>query len=152
MRDVLRLLAETLPDPNGLDLYFTYPYKKLTGQKKDALLREYDKRPLGNLPDLNKCVANIVDDYKKRSEIMSIREEIRHPNSTSMEGPRKLTLYVFTDGTWHRTMDLAPAIESSVRYLWEQNKQVRIRFILFGHDKGAIKKLETLDSGLGQQL
>ena len=77
------------------------------------------------------------------------------PKTPPAKGPRKLSLYVLTDGVWETRADLQQVIRTLVDNLIQHNhtnKQIGIQFIRFGNDDRGIKRLERLDSGLNVQM
>ena len=157
MRNVLELLATKLdsPDLGGLDLYFTAPYKKLKRQNVNAILNHFDSIEDRDMPDMRSCFATILSEYQEKFGKIRIVGKIKHPKTTPFVGPRKLSLYVLTDGIWQPNVDLVREIQTMVEHLMDKkltNMQVGIQFIRFGKNPQAIKKLKRLDSGVDFKL
>ena len=157
MKIVLKVLAATLKstDPDGPDLYFTGPYRKLKRQGTQSILDAFDSTPLDKHPDMRRCLAAILDEYQTRFGKWNLREKMAHPKSTPSKNPRKLNLYILTDGIWQPNTDLVQEIDTLVAHLWDRkftDKQVGIQFIRFGDNPHAIRKMRKLDNALGLKL
>ncbi|KAL9027582.1 MAG: hypothetical protein Q9196_003915 [Gyalolechia fulgens] len=155
VRDVLELLSSLTAryDPNGLDLYFaTEPNKTYQPRNNKQVLEFFDKHRPHSLTDMRTCFASIMEPYQARFGQKTNRwSRLLHPNSTPSKGPRKLSLYILTDGVWDPECDLITEIKTLVAGLQKEgmtNKHVGIQFIRFGDDASAIERLEKLDSGL----
>ena len=151
-KEVLEVLARMLEkvDPNGLDLIFTAPYKKLKRQNTDGILREFDATDHRDRPNMSSCIAKILESYQKKIGKFNFKEFARRPRSMPLVGPRKLSLYVLTDGIWRPGTDLVDEIRMLVDNLADKRlayKQVGIQFIRVGNNPQAIGKMERLASG-----
>lgn len=156
VKKVLELLSYMVGDhdPDGLDLYFTTSPKKLRPKNEYRILQELESRPATGLPDIRQRFANILEKYQSKFGKINIRW-IFHPFSTPFRGPRKLSLYVLTDGVWQPNTNLHQEIRTLVQCLIEHkltNKQIGIQFIRFGHNWKGMKRLEKLDYGLNLDL
>ncbi|KAL8932216.1 MAG: hypothetical protein Q9216_006922 [Gyalolechia sp. 2 TL-2023] len=157
VRNVLELLTSLTSryDPNGLDLYFTTEYKKHRPNSNKKVLKLFDDHPPSGPADMRACVASIFEPYKAQFGRRDFRRWLSHPTSRPPKGPRKLSLYILTDGIWDPKCDLITEIKALVAGLQKEgmtNKHVGIQFIRFGGDKTAIKRLDTLDSKLQLEL
>lgn len=157
MRNVLKVLAATIrrADPDGPDLYFTGPYRKLQRQSLNAMLNEFDATQVQRLPDMRSCLAQILSGYQDRFGKLNWREKLLNPKDTHLRKPRKFNLYMLTDGIWQPNTDLVREIQTQVAHLCDRkltDKQIGIQFIRFGKDPQSIRKLRRLDSELGFEL
>lgn len=159
LREVLEAIVYTVKnyDPNGVDLLFTHSNRKVSSTKKTTIiLDEFDKVTFKGKTDMQLHLNNILDIYKRRmtNQQKSWRSWI--PCLSSRESPRKLSLYILTDGRWHPGCDVESVIKSMVAFLVKhdlRNAQVAIQFIRFGPGTpGIIKQLDHLDDGLGLEL
>ena len=153
VRKVLELLSYLTKDfdPDGLDLYFTTDPEKLKPKNNAQMLKELDCRPAHGYPDMRERFAAITGEYQNRFGKRNKFSKIRHPNSTPWKGPRRLSLYVLTDGVWHNKCTLRTEVKTLVEYLIGHkltNKQIGIQFIRFGNNQTGIDRLKVLDSGL----
>ena len=141
-------------DPDGLDLYFSTESTKQRPKSPEEFLKLLQDRPANGLPDFRQRFATIIENYQSRFGKRNTLSKLRHPNSTPSKGPRPLSLYVLTDGTWPNCT-LITEIENLVHLLVEHklpNKYVGIQFIRFGDDPKGRQRLEHLDAGLGLKL
>lgn len=159
VRDVLELLSYiTLTrryDPDGLDLYFTTDSKKLRPKTTVEVLKLFDERQAFGLPDMRERFASIIEKYQDHFGKKNFISKLLRPMSTPSKGPRRLTLYVLTDGVWQPECNLKPDISNLVDLLQKNNfpnKHVGIQFILFGDNSAGKKRLKTLDAHLGLKL
>ena len=142
-------------DPDGPDLYISTDMKKLKPGTVDRMLQELNNRPAKDAPDMRHCFAQIIENYQNRFGTWNITSRFLHPKTTPAKGPRKLSLYVLTDGVWQAKTDLRQVIQTLVQHLIQHkltNKQIGIQFIRFGDDETGMKRLEKLDSGLKLDL
>ena len=157
VRDVLELLSSLTKryDPDGLDLYFTTQARKLKPKTNAQVLKFFDERPAYGLPDMRARFASIIEQYQSRFGSKNTLSRLLHPNSIPSKGPRRLTLYVLTDGVWQPGCTLITEIRNLVALLQKHNlpnKHVGIQFIRFGDDVEGKKRLKTLDARLGLEL
>lgn len=143
-------------DPDGPDLYVSTDMKRLKPKTDIRMLRKLESRPAKGVPDIRHCFGQIIENYQNQFGTRTIKSRIRHPwRATAIKGPRKLSLYVLTDGVWETRTDLRQVIRTLVDHLIEHiltNKQIGIQFIRFGNDETGMKRLETLDSELSLDL
>ena len=147
-REVLDLLGALVKKyhSNGVDIYFTTPFKKdLKVKKTTHLLEIFDKnRPSErhDVSDMSARLSEIVIEYQK--DLTGKRWHIPgRPRNA-----RPLTLYVFTDAVWQPVCDVEAVIKSLVNTLKQQNlhkQQVGIQFIQFGNEPWCTKRLRELD-------
>ena len=153
---VIELLSYILKDsdPDGLDLYFTDSLQKLKPRTPATMLRELDRRPSGGSTDMRYYFSSVIDRYQRE---LGKTHYISHlvKKSQPKKGPRKLSLYVLTDGIWQPKCDLAGTVRTLVSHLEDHkltHQQIGIQFIRFGDNAEAIDRLERLDAGLGLPL
>ena len=160
-RNEIKMLLELLwdmvakYDPDGPDLYITTDMKRLKPKTDDRMLQELDRRPAKDASDMRFCFAQIIEKYQNHFGTTKLRDRWRSWKDTPSKGPRKLSLYVITDGVWQKRTDLEQVIRTLVDLLIQHkltNKQIGIQFIRFGHDKTGMERLEKLDSGLDLAL
>ena len=138
-------------DPDGPELYITSDMKALKPKNDVRVLHELDSRPAKDAPDMRYCFAQIIEKYQNQFGKRNIRARFRHWMTTPAKGPRKLSLYVLTDGVWQDRTNLRQVIQTLVEHLIQHklsNKQIGIQFIRFGNDERGVRRLEGLDSGL----
>lgn len=151
-RKVLRLLGYLVKnyDPNGVDLYFTCPFKKYANlTKTTAMLEIFDRQKPSNeshRSDMSARLSDIVGEYRnKLDKIHERRFLFKRPMTRET---RKLSLYVFTDAVWQPGCEVAPVIRSLITTLKEKNlhkQQIGIQFIQFGDKAEETKRLKDLD-------
>ena len=142
-------------DPDGADLYITSDMQALKPKTDSRALQELRSRPAKYAPDMRYCFAQIIEKYQSKFGKRNIGSKLLHPKATPAKGPRKLSLYVLTDGVWQTKTDLKQVIRTLVDHLIQHkltNKQIGIQFIRFGNDERGMKRLEKLDSGLDLAL
>lgn len=152
-RKVTELLASlTEPyDPNGLDLYFATDAKNYKPKGNRKVLRLFDEHPPKGLADMRARFASILELYQDQFGKSNTLSKILHPKSTPSKGPRRLSLYVLTDGVWDPECTLVTEIKALVTALQKAdmpNKHIGIQFIRFGDSPLGIRRLDTLNSGL----
>ncbi|KAL8706255.1 MAG: hypothetical protein Q9201_000692 [Fulgogasparrea decipioides] len=157
VRNVLELLSSLTEryDPNGLDLYFTTHYKNYRPSSNREVLKIFDEHPPRGLPDMRARFASIIEPYQARFGKRNIVSRLLRRSSTPSRGPRRLSLYVLTDGVWDPECNLITEIKALVASLQKEamaNKYIGIQFIRFGEDAEGRKRLETLDSELALEL
>ena len=159
VRNVLELLSAMTQnyDPDGLDLYFSTECLRHRPKTNEQMLRLFDERSSHGIPNMSERFSQIIEEYKGRfgkSNTFRLSKYL-HPRSTPSKGPRRLSLYVLTDGVWQPGCTLITEIRSLVALLEEHklpNRHIGIQFIRFGDDKEGQARLEKLDSGLGLEL
>ena len=142
-------------DPDGPELYITSDMKALKPKNDVRMLHELDSRPAKDAPDMRHCFAQIIEKYQNQFGFRNIRTRLRHWKTTPAKGPRKLSLYVLTDGVWQDKTDLRQVIRTLVEHLLQHkltNKQIGIQFIRFGDDKRGMRRLTRLDLELNLEL
>ena len=138
-------------DPDGADLYITTDMKALKPRTDLRVLQELHSRPAKDAPDMRHCFAQIIEKYQNQFGTRNYMSKLFHWKDTPVKGPRKLSLYVLTNGVWQTKTDLRQVIRTLVDHLIEHkltNKQIGIQFIRFGNDERGMQRLEKLDSGL----
>lgn len=142
-------------DPDGADLYITTDMKALKPRTNLRMLQELDSRPAKDFPDMRHCFAQIIEKYQNQFGTRNYTSRWFHWKDTPAKGPRKLSLYVLTNGVWQTKTDLRQVIRTLVDHLNQHkltNKQIGIQFIRFGDDERGMQRLERLDSGLNLDL
>ena len=157
LEEVLELLWAMVAkqDPDGAELYISTDMKALKPRTDARMLEELQSRPAKDAPDMRHCFGQIIEKYQNRLGKRNIKSKVFHWNTTPARGPRKLSLYVLTDGIWQSKTDLRQVIRTLVEHLIEHkltNKQVGIQFIQFGNNERGRKRLEELDLGLKLDL
>lgn len=136
-------------DPNGLDLYFTNTSKTVKSRSMSTLMGELSTRTPKGLPDMRSRFGDIIEKYRSKFGKRKLSSFFRESD------PRKLSLYVLTDGVWQPKIDLTTTIRTLVSGLEDHkltNKQIGIQFIRFGNDTNGIERLQKLDSSLNLSL
>ena len=160
IRDRVELLSYILKacDPDGLDLYFTTTAAKLRPKTIPAMLKALDDNlpgsAKGEIPDMRYRFSAIIEEYQNKLGERHYLSSL-FKRSQPRRGPRKLSLYVFTDGLWQPKCDLTVTIKTLVSLLEQYSltaKQVGVQFIRFGESQTGINRLEKLDSGLNLTL
>ena len=142
-------------DPDGPELYITSDMRALKPKNDVKMLHELDSRPAKDAPDMRHCFAQIIENYQTQFGKRNLGARLLHPKTTPAKGPRKLSLYVLTDGVWQDKTDLRQVIETLVDCLIEHkltNKQIGTQFIQFGDDGRGTRRLKRLDSNLNFKL
>ena len=157
VRRVLDLLTYMLKpsDPDGLDIYFTTERKPIKSKGHSAIMRAFDAKPNRGTPDMRDHFAAFTEDYQSQFDKKNLISRILWRKSTPTKGPRRLNLYVLTNGVWQPRTDLVQEIKTLVKLLMDKsltNKQIGIQFISFGHDAKGLRRLQKLDSGLKLDL
>ena len=155
VRDVLELLSAMVQgfDPDGLDIYFSTSSEKLKARTNQQALKFFDDHAPYGFPDFRERFSTIIERFQSQLGKRNMFSLMRHPNSTPKIGPRRLSLYVLTDGIWQPKTTLVREIKTLVARLLESklpDKYIGIQFIRFGHDEGGKRRLQTLDAGLNK--
>jgi hypothetical protein len=146
-------------DPNGVDVYLAIDpdHKHRKRSKRTRELVEFVKEncPTPTSPgnkrfsNISSRLDSILQDYRTRwEEDVTRRQRSFFPASKATP---KLSLYIFTDGSWCPQPGFDNPIRSIVRKLDELDKsddQIGVQFIRFGDDEDGKQVLEYLDSGL----
>ena len=140
-------------DRDGLDLHYASSGQKENNKHTSPLISSLEKHSLsGGQVDLKDRLGTLLEEYKIKLQ------EPRSPPRLFRRGInelRRYNIYVFTDGIWQPHCDMEPIIRGMVdclKKLGLHNAQIGIQFIRFGNNAEAIKRLEHLDSGLGNLL
>lgn len=140
---VLAYIAKSFGDE--IELRFTSSTECWKNKKTTLLLDLIrNKKPAG-LSDMKEPFDQILDGYRTRQQDNDDRPKNRFWPAKS---PRRLSLYVFTNGTWEDNIGVEKPIENMVKFLEERSKTARtvgIQFIRFGDDPEGIKRLNHLD-------
>ena len=147
-RELLDLLGKLVKnyDPNGVDIYFTTPFKRYLKVRKTTHLMEIFDRHRPNrghdISDMSARLSDTVSEYQKDLT----RKHWHIPGRP--RNARPLSLYVFTDAVWQPVCDVAAVIKSLVNTLKQQNlhkQQIGIQFIQFGNEPRYTRRLQDLD-------
>ncbi|KAL9599629.1 MAG: hypothetical protein Q9219_003713 [cf. Caloplaca sp. 3 TL-2023] len=142
-------------DPNGLEFMLTW-YRTSMNSKTTQLskilerldsihLRDRLERPNFALP-----FADIIEKYQRQ-----IKEKHTPQFFRRVSPPRKMSLYVITDGNWQPKCEILVKdkindLIDTLNHYQLTTAQVGIQFIRVGDDDEGREKLDVLDSGLGQ--
>ena len=152
-RSLLDLLGYLVKqyDNDGLDIYFTCPFKKYSKIKTTTRLLEiFDRhKPHGHgkMSDMHAILSRIIVPYQEEIRKMRNRRSF-WPKLKAKETTLPLSLYIFTDAVWQPVCDVTDVITSLVDTLKEQNlhkQQVGLQFIRFGNQAAGVSRLERLD-------
>lgn len=142
-------------DPDSLEVYYTGSFRKSKAKNYADLLKIFNQKSFEEAPHPNvpKILAKILEDYQNQLGKRHIFRPLLGimPN----RGPRKMSIYVLTDGDWGLQNSLKTHIRSLVNGLSAKNmndKQVGIQFLRFGNVTDGRKNLEELDCFLGLEL
>ncbi|KAG8532872.1 uncharacterized protein KY384_002750 [Bacidia gigantensis] len=159
VREVVELLFYMVEhkDPDGVDLYFSaITPKRFKVKNKKQILDALDDHPsVRENPEIRHRLASILGHYKTKFGQRQLLDKVTHWNATPSRGPRKLSLYVLTDGVWQPDTDLVLEIQDMVDHLEQhklRDKQIGIQFIQFGNDPIGTARLRHLDQGLNLKL
>ncbi|KAL9129565.1 MAG: hypothetical protein Q9217_002021 [Psora testacea] len=149
VREVFELLSYLVKgsDPDGLDLYFSTSLEKLKPKTNADMLKELDKRPPAEGFDMRFRFNAIIEAYQNKLDDKHLFRALFRKS----RGPRKLSLYVLTDGVWQPKCDLKTTIRTLVSHLEDHkltHQQIGIQFIQFGNDQTGTSRLKELDSEL----
>ena len=141
-------------DPNGLDLWFTTMAKRQKPKTNAEMLSIFRKVMPEDYSDMKLRFGNIISDYYKSfGKTHRLRSLV--DRSQPLKGPRKLSLYVLTDGVWQGKTDLKPIITDLVGEIQKHelvHNQVGIQFIRFGNDTREQGRLEELDQNFKEEV
>lgn len=141
-------------DPDDMEVYFTGSSKRSRAKSWNKLLSKFrhqtfedtTRRP--HLFEVPHLINQILEDYQNRlTETHCIKRFFRI-GSWPRKGPRRMSIYVLTNGDWGKQNDLEKQIRALVEGLCKhekRNKQVAIQFLRFGNIPQGIRNLERLD-------
>lgn len=152
VRRVLELLSALVQpyDPDGLDLYFSTSNARLKPKSNKEMLDIFDEQLFYGIPDFRDRFSTIIQRFQDQLGKKNLFSKIRHPKSTPSKGPRRLSLYVLTDGVWQPKGELVEEMRTLVDQLKRHglpHKYIGIQFIRFGRDTKGKQRLRTLDEG-----
>ncbi|KAL9043640.1 MAG: hypothetical protein Q9214_003179 [Letrouitia sp. 1 TL-2023] len=159
VRDVLEFLSYVTSDydPNGLDVYFLNSHNALKARKcrnSDEAVKAFDSVTSFGHADMGQRFSVIIEDYQAQfDETHRVRRLFN--KSQPSKGPRKLSLYVLTDGAFLEQCDLESTISGLVGHMRERKypeSQVGIQFIRFGEHKEGGVRLQQLDDDLKAKI
>ena len=161
LKSVLRATAYLVKkyDDDGVDQLYTQSDRKILSTKRTTVMvDELNKVNFWGKTDMEVKLGDILEEYKRKM-VPDKRTSGWFPRPSmhsSKKLPRKLSLYILTDGYWQPGCNVEYVIKSMVASLLQQdlrNKQVAIQFIRFGPgDPEVIEQLERLDDGLDLEL
>ena len=146
-------------DDDGVDQLYTQSDRSiLTTKKTTVMVDELNKVTFWGKTDMEVKLGAILEDYKRK--IIPDKRTSRWFSKLSLHSskkmPKKLSLYIFTDGYWQPGCNVESVIKSMVTSLVQHDlrvKQVAIQFIRFGPgDPEVLQQLERLDDGLDLEL
>lgn len=119
VRRVLELLSALVQpyDPDGLDLYFSTSNTRLRPKSNKEMLDCFDQRPFYGIPDFRDRFSTIIQRFQDQLGKKNLFSKVRHPKSTPSKGPRRLSLYVLTDGVWQPKGELVEEMRTLVDQL-----------------------------------
>lgn len=161
VKEVVELLGYMVSpcDPDGMELHVTWNGGQTRNWKSSNVtkfLEQLDKIHLLDRPyqpNFALPFGEIIENYQMRLSKKHFREKF----GITARPPRKLSLYVITDGVWQPDCEksVETTIGSLVGLLNERhltNAQVVIQFIQVGDYADGKRRLKKLDSGLGLKL
>ena len=157
LREALEFISHVVTgagyDPNGLDLYFRSSSKKFNCKDSNAVIRALDEAAFRGYGDMKGRFREIIEGYKAGFN-KTHRFKALWDKTQPSKGPRKLSLYIFTDGSCLEHNDLQPIISGLVKQLKMSfpDDQVGIQFIRFGNHKIGLERLKYLDEGLKKEI
>lgn len=154
VRSTLELLSALTEryDPDHLDLYFSTESIKHRPKTNQQMLSLFDQRRACGMPDMRERFASIIQKYQEKLGRKHHFSRLLHKPS---HGPRRLSLYVLTDGVWQPYCTLVREIKNLVALMAQHNmpnKHIGIQFIRFGDDPEGKQRLKELDSELGLDM
>ena len=142
-------------DSDSLEVYYTGSFRKSKAKNYTDLLNIFNQKSFEEAPHPNvpRILARILEDYQSQLGKRHIFRPLLGimPN----RGPRKMSIYVLTDGYWGVQNSLKTNIRSLVNGLSAKNmndNQIGIQFLRFGNVTDGRKNLEELDCYLGLEL
>ena len=159
VKNLVDLLAYMLKNynPDGMEFYFTTNPSKTTIMKTKNILNQLNSTVAVGRCNMEDRLGSILEDYLARFEGRgffrgSPRTARSRPRSASgTKAPRRLNLYVLTDGVWQPNNKPSKAIIPFHKRLKQQDlrwNHVGIQFIRFGNDPVGIKRLKHLETEL----
>ena len=134
--------------PDGIDLYFTSKRAKVTtaGKTKDMLRSLKSTVPIGRC-NMEDRIGSILEDRLAKSNHTGLS---RRPWSPAVlaKVPRRLNLYILTDGVWQPNNEPLQAIIPLLKPLKQQHlprNHIGIQFIRFGKDPEGMRRFQQLD-------
>lgn len=156
VRRLLKALAWLVSrdDDNGMELRFLISNKKCTSKDPTKLVDHLGKTERLGKSNINERLGEVLEDYcdswdtwKKSQERSSMK--LYQTLFQIGRKPKKLSVYVLTDGIWQPKSDAADSIRPMIDRLEEwkvPSNRVGIQFIRFGDNPDSIQKLNRLDS------
>ena len=152
LRDVLETLTfiTAMYDSNGLDLYFSNRPKSFKCKSSADAVNAFNRVTSYGHDDMLSCVEGIITNYKAQ---LQEKHRLRRlfDRSQSSRGPRKLSTYVLTDGSFSEKNDLECVLKDLVTHLrasYSSPDQVGIQFIRFDDNTVGKAYLQRLDDNL----
>jgi hypothetical protein len=161
VKKVLEVLASMLVDldPDGIDLAFTLGGSKGSNlkavRKVNDIMDRTSVTPEPNADtDIVKALGPILQNY-----LRSLRRFSEGDTSgKAPKRPRRLNVFVLTDGKWEGTLDDDQVTRVITKFAKETEflagefikRPVGIQFIQFGDDPTATSRLEALDQLAGE--
>nr|KAK5446067.1 hypothetical protein LTR18_003986 [Exophiala xenobiotica] len=151
---VTRICASFLKryDDDGMDVYFASSKEVLNSRNVTPLMTRIAGHPARGTSDIGSCLQELVTEYIDKFEGRHRRSLVHFFTD---KPPKRLNVYVLTDGIWESTSDAETPIKDLVATLKHHRRssaQVGIQFIFFGDNQRAREKLERLDDDLGLEM
>ena len=152
VKNLIDLLAYLLKNcsPDGIDFYFTSKRTKVKNatKTKDILRRLNSTVAVGRC-NMEDRLGSILEDYLAKFDTTGFSPFPRGLSRAATRAPRKLNLYVLTDGVWQPNNEPWKAITPLLKWMKQQDlrwNHVGIQFIRFGHNPEGMKRLAQLDA------
>ena len=149
-------------DPDGMDVYFTGSSRKSKAKSWKKLVYRLHHQPFNtsrpgtpHLFEVPHLIKQILEDYQNRLAETHYIKHFFGIGGMPQKGPRKMSMYVLTNGDWGKQNDLENQIRALVEGLCKndkRNKQVAIQFLRFGNIPQGRENLDKLDRGLELEL
>lgn len=155
LADTLMMKVKDLDD-DGIDVHFTGKQTTILGTEKRSkigrAMKDAQPREESLATDMTGALGDIFDDY--------YTGQIKQKRQPGWRRPRKLTIYVFTDGIWGGTQDDTRVDDKIRSFVNKMTTEVygdlgvrccTIQFIHFGENQYARERLRRLDDELSTE-
>lgn len=152
-------------DSDGMEFYFTHSLKRFEARSWEGVVdelywqrqfRENRGRPgITRWSEIPRLIKQILEVYQNRLTETHNVKSFSGVESLPKKGPRKMSMYVLTDGEWDTQSDLENQIRTLVDRLCKndkRHKQVAIQFLRFGNSPRGIEHLDNLERGFDLEL
>ena len=156
VRSVLEFLSFVTVryDPNGLDIYFLNSQKGRKCKCSTDIVGAFDGNTGYKYGDMEHRFSDIIDKYRQQFDETHKLRRLWDKNQPR-RGPRKLSLYVLTDGASFVDCDLEPVFRDLVQHVRRcdfSHTQVGVQFIRFGNHERGRECLQALDDDLKAKI